>query len=461
MFDRALALAQSAFERGEVPVGAVVVKDGRIVGEGSNRCVQDHDPSAHAEIVALRQAAATLGNYRLEGCELYVTLEPCAMCAGAIANARLAKVHFAAADAKAGAAGSVIDVFAQRQINHHTQVTSYAGTQAAAQSADLLSAFFKQRRHENLAQAKMNFPLRDDALRTPDEAFAQCPNYPWAPHYVADLPSLSGLRQHYLDEYQGQGSAHTATTYLCLHGNPAWSYLYRKMIPVFLAGGHRVVAPDLIGFGKSDKPKADDFHQFEWHRNNLLELVEWLDLRNVVLVVQDWGGILGLTLPMAAPHRYKGLLVMNTAMPTGLEPLSQGFLDWRTMCGKNPVFDIARLFARGNPHLSPAECQAYNAPFVNSGLRAGTRRFPNMVPDQPDAPGAALVRQAKTFWSEQWSGASLMAVGMQDPVLGWDVMQAMRPAIRGCGPALQIPQAGHFVQEHGKEIAECALEIFQ
>ncbi|MCA1481372.1 alpha/beta fold hydrolase, partial [Bradyrhizobium sp. NBAIM08] len=140
----------------------------------------------------------------------------------------------------------------------------------------------------------------------------------------------------------------------------AWSYLYRKMLPVFLAAGGRVVAPDMVGFGRSDKPKKDAAHSFAWHRRMLQELVERLDLRNVVLVVQDWGGLLGLTLPMAAPQRYRGLLAMNTTLGTGDTPLSPGFLAWREMCAKNPEFDVGRLFARGNPQMSRQECAAYN-----------------------------------------------------------------------------------------------------
>jgi tRNA(adenine34) deaminase len=192
----------------------------------------------------------------------------------------------------------------------------------------------------------------------------------------------------------------------------------------------------------------------------LLELVERLDLRDVVLVVQDWGGILGLTLPMASPARYRGLLVMNTTLATGDAPLSPGFLAWRDMCAKNPEFSVSRLFARGNPHLSPAECAAYDAPFPDRGHRAALRAFPPMVPDAPDADGAALSRQAQTFWREQWSGQTLMVIGAQDPVLGEPVMRALQASIRGCPAPLVLPQAGHFVQEHGETIAHAAVAHF-
>jgi tRNA(adenine34) deaminase len=448
----ALAEARAAAAAGEVPVGAVLVKDGRVIATGRNAPIDRHDPTAHAEVVALRAAAQVLGNYRLDGCTLYVTLEPCAMCSGAMLHARLARVVFGTPDPRTGAAGSVIDLFQHAQLNHQTTVT---GGVLAEEGAELLRGFFKERR--------MNpHPLREDAVRTPDAAFDGLPGYPWAPHYLSDLPALDGLRMHYLDEgpplRQAQGDR--PLTWLCLHGNPAWSYLYRKMIPVFLASGARVVAPDLIGFGRSDKPKKEGAHSFTWHRQVLLEFVERLDLRNVVLVVQDWGGLLGLTLPMATPGRYRGLLVMNTTLATGEAALSPGFVAWRTMCAQNPEFDVARLFARGNPQMNAQECAAYNAPFPDRGHRAALRAFPPMVPEHADDDGAAVSRQARDFWATQWQGQSLMAIGQQDPVLGEPVMRALRASIRGCPEPMLLPQAGHFVQEHGEAIAESAVRHF-
>nr|WP_233259402.1 tRNA adenosine(34) deaminase TadA [Ramlibacter sp. WS9] len=448
----ALALEQArlAAANGEVPVGAVVVRDGQVIATGRNAPVGQNDPTAHAEVAALRAAAQALGNYRLDECDLYVTLEPCAMCSGAMLHSRIRRLVYGAADPKTGAAGSVVDLFADSRLNHQTEVE--AGVLAEECGAEL-SRFFLGRRQEARSSAH---PLRDDALRTPDDRFTGLPGYPWQPHYVADLPALDGLRMHYLDE----GPATAPVTWLCLHGNPAWSYLYRKMIPVFLEAGHRVVAPDMIGFGKSDKPKKDAAHRFGWHREALLEFVERLDLRDVVLAVQDWGGLLGLTLPMAAPQRYRGLLVMNTTLATGDAPLSPGFLAWREMCRKNPEFDVGRLFGRGNPQMSAEECTAYGAPFPDRGHRAALRAFPPMVPDSPDADGAAISRQARDFWSGQWAGKTMMAVGAQDPVLGVHVMQALRENIRGCPEPMVIDQAGHFVQEHGEPIARAAVGYF-
>ncbi len=457
----ALDEAQAAARAGEVPVGAVVVRHGQVIATGRNAPIGSHDPTAHAEIVALRAAGAVVGNYRLDDCELYVTLEPCAMCAGAMLHARLQRVVFAAPDPKTGAAGSVTNLFGIPLLNHQTEVLDATKLGAAYDhiartSSQLLQNFFASRRQEYRMQ---HHPLRDDALRTPDAAFAHVPGYPWPAHYVSDLPALDGLRMHYLDEGAAQGAT-AQTTYLCLHGNPAWSYLYRKMLPIFTASGARVVAPDLVGFGKSDKPKKDSFHSFGWHRQCLLELVERLDLTNIVLVVQDWGGLLGLTLPLAAPQRYQGLVVMNTTLATGEVPLSKGFVAWREMCAKNPAFDIARLFARGNPQMSPAECAAYMAPFPDAGHRAATRAFPPMVPEFLDSDGAAVSREARAFWQTQWTGKTLMAIGMQDPVLGEPVMRALQQTIHGCPEPMLLTEAGHFVQEHGEEIARRAVELF-
>lgn len=292
-----------------------------------------------------------------------------------------------------------------------------------------------------------------DALRTPEERFAGLPGWPFAPHYLA---RPDALHLHYVDE----GPRQAPRTFLCLHGQPTWGYLYRRMIPIFAAAGHRVVAPDFLGFGRSDKPMDDAIYTFDFHRRSLLDLIEALDLRNIVLVVQDWGGLIGLTLPMAAPQRYAGLLVMNTTLGTGDEPLGKGFLDWRAFSNRSPDMDIARLMQRSCPHLSEAEAQAYAAPFPNASYKAGVRRFPNLVPDRPDADGAALSRQARDFWRNDWRGKSLMAIGMTDPVLGPPVMRALHADIRACPPPLEIADAGHFVQEWGESIARAALRTF-
>ena len=288
-------------------------------------------------------------------------------------------------------------------------------------------------------------------MRTPDDRFEGLPGFSFAPHYR----EWRGLRAHYLDE--GKGDA----TFLCLHGEPTWSYLYRRMIPVLVASGARVVAPDFIGFGRSDKPEDDAAYSFEFHRDFLLDSVEALNLRNVTLVVQDWGGLLGLTLPMEAPERYARLLVMNTALGCGDAPLPQGFIAWRSYANANPDLACGKLLARSCPHLSAAEAAAYDAPFPDVRAKAGVRRFPNLVPERPEDPGAALSRTARGFLKNDWKGASFMAIGEKDPVLGASVMQALRSNIRGCGEPYRVAQGGHFLQEWGEEVAHAALAHWQ
>ena len=291
-------------------------------------------------------------------------------------------------------------------------------------------------------------------LRTPDERFAKLPGFAFAPQYGQH----TGLRVHYLDE----GPQDAATTVLCLHGNPTWSYLYRHMIPVFTAAGLRVLAPDLIGFGRSDKPTDPAAHSFEFHRGMLLRFIQDLDLQNIMLVCQDWGGLLGLTLPMVMPERFTRLLVMNTALGTG--PISEGFRQWRDYSNQQPDLPVGKIIQRGKPSMSAAEVAAYDAPFPDASYKAALKAFPNMVPDAQlhgdAAAPIALSRAAATFWRERWTGDSFMAVGMQDPVLGLPVMMALRDNIRSCPPAFEVHEGGHFLQEWGGPVATAALRHF-
>ena len=294
-----------------------------------------------------------------------------------------------------------------------------------------------------------------ELLRTPDDRFGSLPGFPFAPRYLDDLNGSDGARVHYLDE----GDANAPVTALCLHGNPAWSYIYRHMLPVFTGAGLRVVAPDLIGFGRSDKPVHPTWHTFERHRAMLLQFIERLDLRNILLVCQDWGGLLGLTLPMAMPERFTRLLVMNTTLGTGA--LTDGFRQWRAYSNSQPDLPVGRLIQRGKPEMSAAEAAAYDAPFPDARHKAALKAFPDMVPDGIDAPGAALSRGAADFWRTRWNGESFMAIGMRDPVLGEAPMRALQATIRGCPAPMEVAEGGHFVQEWGAPIAAAALAHFK
>lgn len=295
-----------------------------------------------------------------------------------------------------------------------------------------------------------------EALRTPEERFAFLPAFPPVPRYVDDLEGYEGLRLAYVDE----GSADAETTFLCLHGEPTWSYLYRHMLPVFTEARHRVVAPDLFGFGRSDKPVDDTVYTIDFHRGSLMRLIERLDLRNVTLVCQDWGGLLGLTLPMDMEGRFTRLLVMNTALPIG-KPISDGFAGWKFFASIVPEIPIAGLVASDvQGSFAAPDAVAYDAPFPDNRYKAGVRRFPQLVPVEPDMDGVDLYERARAFYRHEWSGESFMAVGLRDRVLGLEVMQELQGIIRGCPTPMEVPEAGHFVQEYGAPIARAALDHF-
>ncbi len=295
------------------------------------------------------------------------------------------------------------------------------------------------------------------ALRTPDDAFAAVPDFDYPVRYADDLPGYAGLRMAWVDA----GPVDAPRTFLCLHGEPSWSFLYRRMIPVFLASGARVVAPDLFGFGRSDKPVDQADYSFDFHRGSLLALIERLDLGHITLVVQDWGGLIGLTLPVdpAFRARLDRLIVMNTGLGVGNAP-GPGFAAWKDYALSTPDLPIGAIIRRGTPHLTDAEVAAYDAPFPGPAYKAGAQVFPALVPVTPDMDGAAISRQAATFWSQQWTGPSFMAIGMADPVLGPGAMMALHRLIRGCPPPMEIEGGGHFVQEWGADIARAALAHF-
>jgi pimeloyl-ACP methyl ester carboxylesterase len=297
-----------------------------------------------------------------------------------------------------------------------------------------------------------------EALRTPEARFDDLPDFPWTPRYLDDLPGYEGLRAAYVDE----GPAGADHVFLCLHGEPSWSYLYRRMIPVFLEAGARVIAPDFFGFGRSDKPVRDEDYSFHVHRNFLIALIRRLDLRRITLVVQDWGGLLGLTLPVdpGMRERVGRLLVMNTTLAVGELP-SEGFRAWRAFATSNRDLPVGALFARSTPHLTPAEIAAYDAPFPDQAYKAGVRAFPALVMTEPGMVGVAESLAARDFWSNTWGGPTFMAYGAADPVLGGPVMEALRRDIRGCPEPMVVPEGGHFVQEWGEPIARAAIKAFE
>lgn len=292
--------------------------------------------------------------------------------------------------------------------------------------------------------------MTPEAVRTDDTRFDSLPDWPYEPRYLDDLAGYEGLRMHYVDE----GPA-AAPVFLCLHGEPTWAYLYRKMIPVFLESGARVVAPDFYGFGRSDKPIHDNAYTWDFHRGALLALIERLDLSDVTLVVQDWGGLLGLTVPVDEPERITGLLIMNTAFAVGAAP-PDAFFSWRDYVANTPDLDVGRLMMQTCEHLTQAEADAYDAPFPGPKYKAGARTFPTLVPTSPDMDGVDVSSQAVKWWSTEFDGRSFMAIGEKDPILA-SVMPLMHDIINGCPEPMALTDAGHFVQEWGEDVAHAAL----
>lgn len=287
-------------------------------------------------------------------------------------------------------------------------------------------------------------------LRTPDERFADLPDYPFPPHYV-EVPSGDGarLRMHYVDE-----GPRSADPVLCLHGEPSWSFLYRKMIPILAAAGHRVVAPDLVGFGRSDKPAERSDYTYQRHVDWLRAFVETLDLRRITLFCQDWGGLLGLRLVAEHGDRFARVVAANTFLPTGDQPPSDGFMAWRGFSQKVPVFPTGGILQGATTReLTPAEVAAYDAPFPDESYKAGARQFPLLVPIAADDPAVPANRAAWTQL-ERFEKPFLTLFSDKDPVTSGleATMQRRIPGARGRPHA--TTSGGHFLQEDcGPELA--------
>lgn len=296
-------------------------------------------------------------------------------------------------------------------------------------------------------------------LRTPDDRFQNLKDYSFSPNYL-DVDDTEGatLRLHYLDEGPTQ-----AAPVLLMHGEPTWSYLYRHMIPQFTAKGHRVIAPDLIGFGRSDKPTERSDYTYQRHVDWMTSLLEHLDLRGITLVCQDWGGLIGLRLWAAMPDRFARIVVANTALPTGDQPPSKAFMAWREYSQNTPVFNTGRIVHGGTHNgLSDAEIVAYDAPFPDASHLAGARQFPMLVPIAPDDPAANANRAAWEVLRTQTTPL-LTAFGAEDKIMaGVDsVFQKLIPGAQG-QPHTILQGAGHFLQEDvGPELAKLTNDFIE
>ncbi|OZG75335.1 haloalkane dehalogenase [Hahella sp. CCB-MM4] len=283
-------------------------------------------------------------------------------------------------------------------------------------------------------------------IRTPEERFENLTDYPFSPHYL----QLGELRMHYVDE----GSGESGFTVLMVHGEPSWSYLYRHMIPICASARHRVIAPDLIGFGKSDKPTRMEDYSYAGHVEWLRQFVDKLDLQNICLVCQDWGSLLGLRLATLMPNRFAAIVVGNGFLPTGEQKVPFVFKAWRAFAVYSPWFPISKIVNSGCfKNLSEDERRAYDAPFPSSRYKAGTRAFPRLVPTEPDALGAEENQRAWRIL-QQWQKPFLTTFSNGDPIMrgGDRYFQERVPGAKG-QPHVTL-KGGHFLQEDaGPEFA--------
>jgi haloalkane dehalogenase len=295
------------------------------------------------------------------------------------------------------------------------------------------------------------------ALRTPEERFQKLPGYSFQPHYAEISDGEGGtLRVHYIDE----GPRDARDRLLLMHGEPSWCYLYRRMIPIFVAAGHRVIAPDLIGFGRSDKPDKRTEYTYQRHVDWMTSFIEAIDLQNATLVGQDWGGLIGLRLAAEHSDRFAHIVAANTFLPTGDRPAGEAFLRWQQFSQNTPNFDAGWIVNSGcSTDLSDEVKAAYNAPFPDDTYKEGARQFPLLVPTSPDDPAAPANRKA---WEvlNKWEKPFLCAFGDSDPVTkGGD--KAFIAAVPGTKnqPHTTIAGGGHFIQEdRGEELARVIVD---
>ena len=294
-----------------------------------------------------------------------------------------------------------------------------------------------------------------DFLRTPDSRFDNLEGYAFAPHYRdVTVPGAPSLRMHYIDVGPRDGSP-----VLLLHGEPTWSYLYRTMIPPLLAAGRRVLAPDLIGFGRSDKPTRIEDYTYQRHVDWLTAWIIGLDLRDITVVVQDWGSLLGLRIAAEHPDRFAKLFIANGYLPTAESPTPKAFSIWRGFAKYSPVFPTGRIVDFGTvSRLSPAVRAGYDAPYPDRRYQAGARAFPLLVPTSPDNPAVPANRRA---WEElgRWNKPVLCVFGSRDPILGKADSALIRHIPGAAGQPHARIAASHFIQEDaGPELARRLLD---
>jgi len=283
-------------------------------------------------------------------------------------------------------------------------------------------------------------------VRTPDEHFSRLPDFSFTPHYI----DVNGLRIHYVDEGKGE-------TMLCLHGEPSWSFLYRKMITP-MSEKHRVIAMDFVGFGRSDKFVEREAYTFNMHLDTLMGFIKAMDLEQITVVVQDWGGLIGLAAVAHMPEYFARLIIMNTFLPTGKSKPSEAFLAWRSYVENHPDLQIGRSILGGMAHpenITKEVVAAYEAPFPNIKYKAGAAMWPLLVPISPDNPASAEMQHAREILSK-WDKPALVMFSDKDPITGGGdkFFRSLIPTAKD-QPEIVIKDAGHFLQEEkGEEISQ-------
>jgi haloalkane dehalogenase len=291
-----------------------------------------------------------------------------------------------------------------------------------------------------------------EVLRTPDERFTNLPDFDFPARYI----EIDGMRVHYIDE-----GPEKAEPVLLLHGEPSWSYLYRHMIPPLAAANLRAIAPDLPGFGKSDKPARRTDYTYAGHVTWMRQFIEALDLQRITLVCQDWGSLIGLRVAAQNPDRFSRILLANGGLPDGSQQMPRAFRIWRAFARWSPWFPIGRIIQSGTvSKLADDVVAAYDAPFPSRRFKAGARQFPRLVPTSPDDPAAAANREA---WKSlaSWSKPFLTAFSNRDPVTrGADKVFVKHVPGASTQAHTTIRNAGHFLQEDkGPELAQIAVEF--
>lgn len=289
-------------------------------------------------------------------------------------------------------------------------------------------------------------------LRTPEDRFQNLPGYDFEAHYI----DIGDIRMHYVDE-----GLRDSKPVLLLHGEPSWSYLYRTMISPIATAGYRAIAPDLIGFGKSDKPTAQDDYSYESHVAWMKQFIEVLELRNITLVCQDWGSLIGLRLAAENQPRFDRIVLANGGLPTGDQNMPLAFRIWRAFARWSPWFPIGRIIQMGTVStLEPEVVRAYDAPFPDSTYKAGTRAFPRLVPTTPDDPAAPANRAAWDVF-RNWEKPFLTSFSDGDPITrGLDRVFVDRVPGAKNQPHTTIRDAGHFLQEEkGPEFAQVVIDF--